>query len=270
MPHAHLATAHTPHSTECGSHSFPAVRPSPIWITVCRKFAGYLSGIGIGIVLALSLHCSACAATTRAMPIAGPDPYAAFITEASHRFGLPASWLRAVMQVESAGNPTAVSPKGAMGLMQLMPGTWPVLRARYHLGNDPFDPHDNILGGTAYLRELFDRFGAPGFLAAYNAGPKRFEDYRARLRPLPDETKRYLSTLAQMLPDLQIGGAIPPLRIATGWRAASLFAASAATVSSPNSAHGDTASKDTTAAKNFAMSPQSDGLFGPVQLPAQR
>ena len=154
--------------------------------------------------------------------------------------------------------------------MQLMPGTWPVLRIRYHLGNDPFDPHDNILGGTAYLRELFDRFGTPGFLAAYNAGPKRFEDYRAGLRPLPDETRQYLSTLAQMLPDLQIGGAIPPLRAATGWRAASLFAASAATVSSPKNAHGDTAPKDTTVTKYFAMPPQPDGLFVPVRMPDQR
>lgn len=269
MQHARFRTVCVPRSTVCGPHSFPAVRPPPMWVTVCRKFAGPLSDIGIGIVLALSLHCNACAAATRTAPIAAPDPYAAFITEASQRFGLPASWLRAVIQLESSGNPKAVSPKGAMGLMQLMPGTWSALRIRYHLGSDPFDPHDNILGGTAYLRELFDHFGAPGFLAAYNTGPKRFEDYRAGLRPLPDETKHYLSALAQRLPDLQIGGAMPPLRVATNWRAASLFAASAATVSSPNSAHG-TASENTTAAKDFAMPPQPDGLFVPVRMPDQR
>jgi hypothetical protein len=85
------------------------------------------------------------------------------------------------------------------------------------------------LGGAAYLRELFDRFGASGFLAAYNAGPKRFEDYRAGLRPLRDETKRYLSTLAQMLPDLQIADIQPSVRVAMDWHVSSLFAGTAAT-----------------------------------------
>jgi len=74
------------------------------------------------------------------------------------------------MHVESAGKVRARSRKGAMGLMQIMPGTWADLRARYGLGADPYDSHDNILAGTAYIRELYDRYGAPGFLAAYNAG----------------------------------------------------------------------------------------------------
>ena len=59
--------------------------------------------------------------------------------------------------------------------MQIMPQTWAELRARYGLGTDPYDPHDNILAGAAYIRELHDRYGAPGFLAAYNAGPGRYE-----------------------------------------------------------------------------------------------
>ena len=75
------------------------------------------------------------------------------------------------MQVESGGNLRALSPKGAIGLMQIMPLTWEALRQRYRLGADPYDAHDNILAGTALLRELYDRFGAGGFLAAYNAGP---------------------------------------------------------------------------------------------------
>jgi hypothetical protein len=101
------------------------------------------------------------------------SPYATHIAEASKRFRIPAAWIRAVMRVESAGVKRAVSPKGAMGLMQIMPDTWNELRVRYRLGRDPYHPRDNILAGTAYLRELHDRYGLPGFLAAYNAGPKR-------------------------------------------------------------------------------------------------
>jgi soluble lytic murein transglycosylase-like protein len=118
------------------------------------------------------------------------------VAEASRRFGVPERWIWAVMRVESNGNPAAVSSAGAMGLMQIMPDTWTYLRARYRLGNDPFDRRDNILGGTAYLREMHDRFGAPGFLAAYNAGPGRYVEYLARGRPLPSETRTYLARLA--------------------------------------------------------------------------
>ncbi|MEJ1967044.1 MAG: lytic transglycosylase domain-containing protein [Rhizomicrobium sp.] len=222
-------------------------------------------------VLALSIYCDgAQAGVPPAAPVVAPNSYSTFIAEASQRFGIPGSWLRAVMTVESAGNPHAVSPKGAIGLMQLMPDTWSALRIQYHLGNDPFDPHDNILGGAAYLRELFDRFGASSFLAAYNAGPKRFQDYLAGLRPLRDETKRYVSTLAQMLPDLQIGSALPPLRVPSDWRAASLFTTSATTASSSINAQSPTASENTTATKNFALSPKSNGLFVPVRMSDQR
>jgi hypothetical protein len=83
-----------------------------------------------------------------------------------------------------------------MGLMQIMPGTYEELRARYGLGPDAHDPRDNILAGTAYLREMFERYGEPGFLAAYNAGPGRFEDYIWHARPLPTETIHYVQRLA--------------------------------------------------------------------------
>jgi soluble lytic murein transglycosylase-like protein len=116
------------------------------------------------------------------------DPVAAAIAEASRRFGLPTTWIRAVMRAESGGDPRAVSPTGAMGLMQIMPATWEELRVRHALGDDPFDSRDNILGGTGYLRDLLDRYGSPGFLAAYNAGPGRYEERRSG-RPLPDETR---------------------------------------------------------------------------------
>jgi Transglycosylase SLT domain len=126
------------------------------------------------------------------------DPFADFVEEASRRFGVPVHWIRAVMDAESAGHVRARSPKGAMGLMQVMPGTWADLRLRYGLGNDPYDPHDNILAGSAYLRELHDRYGSPGFLAAYNAGPTRYEEHLAG-RPLPGETQAYFDKLAPVI-----------------------------------------------------------------------
>jgi soluble lytic murein transglycosylase-like protein len=134
------------------------------------------------------------------------DPFAAFITEASKRFAVPEYWIRSVMRVESAGEVRARSRKGAMGLMQIMPATWSELRVRYDLGADPYDPRDNILAGAAYISELYLRFGAPGFLAAYNAGPGRYEHHLARDRPLPDETQEYVARLSPTVEGKQTGG----------------------------------------------------------------
>jgi soluble lytic murein transglycosylase-like protein len=125
------------------------------------------------------------------------DRWQGFVAEASQRFGLPPAWIRAVMRAESGGNPRALSPKGATGLMQIMPATWGELRARYDLGPDPYEPRDNILAGTAYLRELYDRYGYPNLFAAYNAGPQRFDAHRFNGKPLPDETLAYLARLGQ-------------------------------------------------------------------------
>jgi soluble lytic murein transglycosylase-like protein len=136
------------------------------------------------------------------------DPFAAFITEASKRFAVPEHWIRSVMRVESAGEVRARSRKGAMGLTQIMPETWTELRARYNLGTDPYDPRDNILAGAAYLREMYDRYGAPGFLAAYNAGPGRYENHLATGRSLPDETQDYVAILAPMIGGKQVNGNI--------------------------------------------------------------
>ena len=132
------------------------------------------------------------------------DRLAVFIAEASRRFDVPTPWIRAVMHVESVGEVRARSPKGAMGLMQIMPETYAVLRARYALGANPYDPRDNILAGAAYLHELHDRYGAPGFLAAYNAGPRRYEDHLRTGRPLPLETRRYVAMLAPIVDGEQI------------------------------------------------------------------
>lgn len=126
-------------------------------------------------------------------------PWAPLVAEAAARFAVPDAWLRAILAAESGGDPAAVSPAGAMGLMQLMPATWRALSRTYGLGDDPFAPRANILAGAAYLRMLRDRYGSPGFLAAYNAGPGRYEAYRRGLRPLPAETLRYVARLSVRL-----------------------------------------------------------------------
>lgn len=131
-----------------------------------------------------------------AMQLTGVDPVSAAVAEASRRFGVPEPWIWSVMRVESRGNARAASRAGAMGLMQVMPGTYAELRARYGLGHDPFDVRDNVLAGTAYLRDMHDRYGAEGMLAAYNAGPARWEAYVRAGRRLPAETVGYLARLA--------------------------------------------------------------------------
>jgi soluble lytic murein transglycosylase-like protein len=124
-----------------------------------------------------------------------------YIDEASARFGVPAEWIERVMQAESSGRtrlggrPTT-SSAGAMGLMQLMPGTWSAMRARLGLGSDPHAPRDNILAGTLYLRLMHDRFGYPGLFGAYNAGPGRYASYLAGRASLPGETRDYLAAVA--------------------------------------------------------------------------
>jgi len=126
------------------------------------------------------------------------------IEEASRRFAIPPAWVRGVMRIESGGRTMLdgrpiTSPTGAMGLMQVMPATFAQLSGRYGLGSDPYDPRANILAGTAYLREMYDRFGAAHFLAAYNAGPGRVDDHLRNGRPLPGETRRYVQALAPEL-----------------------------------------------------------------------
>ena len=153
--------------------------------------------------------------------ITARDPHADAIAEAATRFAIPEHWIRAVIAVESAGNPRAVSHAGAMGLMQVMPGTWAALRQQHGLGQDPFDPRDNILAGTAYLRAMYDRYGNIGaMLAAYNAGPGRYDAYLQTNRPLPAETRAYVATLVPRLD----GNAPPPRQPrASDWREAGLF-----------------------------------------------
>nr|WP_253356496.1 lytic transglycosylase domain-containing protein [Nitrobacter winogradskyi] len=179
------------------------------------------------------------------------DPYAAHIAEASQRFGIPERWIRAVLRAESAGDVCAISTAGAMGLMQVMPDTWADLRSRYGLGRDPYDPHDNILAGAAYLREMWDRYrDITAMLAAHNAGPARYDEHRATGRPLPAETRAYVASLAPLL-DGEATSDAParrPLRL-RDWRGAPLF------IVRPN---------DSRATASPSFDPQPGGLFAAV------
>lgn len=152
-----------------------------------------------------SFASCACSAATGAPPaVISQGPHLArwqrFVSEASRRFGIPESRIYAVMDAESRGQTMLngrpiTSRAGAIGLMQVMPGTYEELRVAHGLGADPQDPRDNILAGTAYLRAMFDRFGFPGLFAAYNAGPDRYEAHLQRGKSLPRETVLYLEQL---------------------------------------------------------------------------
>ena len=183
-------------------------------------------------VLILTGVLSVCAGSSvvvaQSVPVERPaaaEPYAAHIAEASHRFGIPEHWIRAVLRAESAEDVRAVSMAGAMGLMQVMPATWAELRNRYRLGSDPYDPRDNILAGAAYLREMWDRYGnIAAMLAAYNAGPGRYDEYLATGRTLPAETRTYVAALVPVLDgvvtsDVPSSSPLPP----PDWREAPLF-----------------------------------------------
>ncbi len=135
----------------------------------------------------------------RAFAASPLEPWQPHVSEASARFGIPENWVRAVILAESYGDPKAVSSKGAMGLMQLMPDTWKNMRAMHDLGADPFDPKANILAGTAYLKAVYDRFGYPALFAAYNVGEARYEDHLRTGNSLPRETIAYVADVERRL-----------------------------------------------------------------------
>ncbi len=242
----------TSHPTASGSHR--AARRMALLL---------LSGLSLASVMP-SVTMAQGLAVARPSP---RDPYADHIAEASQRFGVPAAWIRAVMRAESAGDPRAISPKGAMGLMQIMPVTWAGLRLRHRLGADPYDPHDNIIAGAGYIRELFDRYGSPGWIAAYNAGPGRYED-SLKGRLLPAETRAYVAIVA---PSVDGGDAARPIMVAAvdplAWTRAPLFIAQAergpAADSVPAARTADAATRPSSVRDVSAIEPQSDGLFVP-------
>lgn len=127
------------------------------------------------------------------------------VADASKEFKISPDWIRAVIRMESGGrtmtgeNQPITSQAGAMGLMQLMPETYAEMSAQYGLGADPYNPRDNVFAGVAYLRFLYQRYGNPGMFAAYNDGPGKLEDHLYRGRPLPAETRHYVSGIAGLL-----------------------------------------------------------------------
>ena len=196
---------------------------SDIRVTVQMPRAARRAAILLLSGFAASLPPNGIALAETALPALAVvhDSHAASISEASVRFAIPEQWIRAVMRVESAGDPQAISRAGAMGLMQVMPGTWAELRQHHGLGSDPFEPRDNILAGTAYLRAMLNRYGTVGaMLSAYNAGPGRYDEFLSTGRPLPAETRAYVATLA---PLLDRDGALPHRSSATDWREAAIF-----------------------------------------------
>jgi hypothetical protein len=105
------------------------------------------------------------------------DRWETYIGEAAKRFAIPQQWIRAVMRSESGGRTMLngqpiTSVAGAMGLMQLMPGTYSDMRQRYGFGSDYYDPHDNVLAGAAYLRLMYQQYGYPGLFAAIMPAPR--------------------------------------------------------------------------------------------------
>ena len=191
-----------------------------------------------------------------------PDPWAAHIAEAAKRFAIPERWIRSVMAVESVNDPTALSPKGAIGLMQVMPATWAELRAKHHLGSDPWQPRDNILAGAAYLREIHDRYGSvAAMLAAYNAGPARYDAHLATGRALPAETIDYVAKITSMIDGTVslarfVGSASRPT-----WSRAPLFVVRSDADPQAADPPTDRPSKRPAIVDLSALVPPSDGLF---------
>ena len=125
--------------------------------------------------------------------------------KAAKRFDVPLIWINAVMRLESGGrtmlgeNQRMISDKGALGLMQVLPGTFAEMREQYGLGDDVFDPKNNINAGAAYLKWLRGKYGFPTMFAAYNAGPGSVEAVMAHTKVLPAETRSYMAGINKIL-----------------------------------------------------------------------
>ena len=178
------------------------------------RLPGHLSAGLLALALALAFLRPAAAAAAEHLPgqasfrlpaSADKAMIETWIREASRRHGLEASLIRAVMEVESGADAGAVSPKGAQGLMQIMPGT-----ARDLKLSNPFDPMENIDAGSRYLAVQLKAFGDIRLaLAAYNAGPEAVRKH-AGIPPYP-ETQRYVEACANRYIRLKTGGDVKAL-----------------------------------------------------------
>ena len=214
-----------------------------------------------GLVIVSVMPAATMAQSLAVAPGSASNPYAAHITEAATRFRLPAVWIRAVMRAESADDPRAISPKGAMGLMQIMPATWAELRVRHRLGADPYNVRDNIIAGSGYIRELLDRYGSPGWIAAYNAGPGRYDE-ALNGHPLPTETRAYVAAVASAIGS---GGTVTAAAHPLAWTRSPLFIAQpdrrSAVDPIPAGRSSVTAPNAAPARDLSPAAPRSDGLF---------
>jgi hypothetical protein len=261
-------------SGACVPSFFPAIAAHPARRSGSHHARRFRRHLHVIVMVVLFAECG----IANAQPVAAAqstvtsksDRIERFVAEAALRFGIPASWIKAIMQAESQGAVRAVSPKGAIGLMQIMPQTWADLRSRYGLGPNPFDPHDNILAGAAYLRELHDRYGAAGFLAAYNTGPGRYEDHLASGRPLPAETQAYVAALAPLLREDGSAPANVITAIIRSWTSSPLFPVRANDASSTGATSSGDLGKRRSVARPATdwtgLAPQSEGLFAPLSV----
>jgi Transglycosylase SLT domain len=186
---------------------FGAAEPARAEIYSCHDALGQLmlsnrpiTGIGCTVAVGSSSGVR----TSRPAQDVFPNQYDEHIERYAKDYGVRASLVRAVIQVESGYNPRAVSPKGAMGLMQLMPKTAAEMGVRF-----PFSPAENIRGGVGYLRSLLDRYSGNEelSLAAYNAGPTAVEKYGNTIPPYR-ETRQYVSRIQNASPGLSRGGRV--------------------------------------------------------------
>lgn len=265
MPQSFMDRRAGAQSTRLASSSFPASSPVPAHRERSPLRIGWrlcaCSAVVIFLVSSINAANSEPIASRPSEGAATAAEVAVYVEEAARRFAIPPLWIRAVMQAESGGEARALSGQGAMGLMQIMPGTWAELRLRYGLGADPYDPRDNITAGAAYLREMHDRFGKAGFLAAYNAGPDRYQEHVATGRPLPEETVSYMAVVASLID----GGVGVSASVAPSWASSSLFAVRGLGSSAPlrpsSSATIQLLPARDAAQVGTTLTPHSEGMF---------
>ena len=208
--------------------------------------------LACGIAAAEPIGAGAAPVGTVATPGAeGRSACASHAAEAALRSRLSETVILRVMHIESRGRANAISPKGAMGCMQIMPATWRYLTGRHGLGTDPWAPRFNMIGGALYLAEMARRFGFPGAYAAYNAGPERYARHVRGAASLPAETRAYMASLS--------GSAPAPMARGDGarpdtprWQDAALFLRAAPSMSPPS---------DTAASAEAAGPPPRHDLF---------
>jgi hypothetical protein len=184
----------------------------------------YASRLTLAMLITIPIAFPASCVTTDTSVYCGTRQWRFLIEEAAEQSQVPPAWPEAILHAESAGCaytngiPT-VSSAGAMGLMQLMPETWEKMKFQLHLGEDPFDPHDNILASVAYLRDLYDQFGLEGAIASYHSGPSRYLEHLRTGQALPISTLDYVSRVLTLI---NVESVSSPLFVERGSRTGTL------------------------------------------------